>query len=152
MSSRHPKDGGRSLVSPRIAAPVERETFSLPVWTASSTVVAASSFVCDRPQVLKEIWVALSAVPAAAGTFNLSVTVVTAAGVTSNVIVNAANMLTLVTSANTAFKLTFAAETSANELTLKKGDVITFTQIASSTISTNATANVVVIFQTLSNK
>jgi len=151
MPSKNPRDLQRALVSPRFSAPVHRQILSLGQYTANTTVVTAPRFIADRRLVVRELWVAFSAIPADAdGVMTLTVKAFDVTEAADDVLVSAQDMETLILVANKAYKLTLAAETTENERTLEVGDTIRVELISNSAvIDTNANVSIEVVYQPL---
>lgn len=151
MPSKNPRDLQRALVSPRFSAPVHRSVLSLGQFTANTTVVTLPRFIADRRIVIRELWVAFSAIPSDAdGVMTLTVKNFDVTEAADDVLVNAQDMETLILVANKGYKLTLAAETSENERTIEIGDTIRVELINNSAaIDTNANVSLEIIYQPL---
>lgn len=148
-SSRIPADFGVAKTPRWVTSPVERVHLNLGQFTANTTVTPGPRVVFDRAGVIREIWVAGSAVPSDAdGTLLLNALVYDASEAGDDTIVSSQDLETLITVANKSYELTLATETSENELTVAAGDSLRFTLVNNSAaIDTNPNLSVVVIFQ-----
>ena len=151
MPSKKPKDITRVLASARFASPVDRTTLSLGQFTANTTVTPAPRFTVDRLLVVRELWIACDAIPSDTdGTMVVNAKVNDITEGADDVIVSAQDLETLIVAANKGYKMTLAAETSENELTLEPGDTLRFELVNNSAaINTNVNVSITVIFQTL---
>lgn len=151
MPSKKPRDLQRALTSARFAAPVQRQVLSLGAFTANTTVTTLPRFIADRRMVIREVWIACSAIPADAdGVLTVTAKVFDVTEAADDTIISAQDLETLVLVANKAYKMTLAAETTENEQTMEAGDTLRFELISNSAaIDTNANVSVVVIYQPL---
>lgn len=151
MPSKQPRDLQRALVSPRFSAPVHRVVLSLGQFTANTTVVTLPRFIADRRIVIREVWIAASAIPADAdGVLTVTAKVFDVTEAADDTIISAQDLETLVLVANKGYKMTLAAETTENERTLEVGDTLRFELISNSAaIDTNANISVQILYQPL---
>lgn len=149
MPSTPPKEYGAVLLPPTMAAQIERFPLSLGQFTANTTVNPAPKVVFDRPAVIREIWIAADAIPADPdGTMLLNAIVRDISEAANDTIVASADLEALVLVADKGYKLTFAAETAENELTVEAGDTLRFSLVNNSAaIGTNANISVSVLVQ-----
>jgi hypothetical protein len=150
MPSRKPRDMS-CVVHPKKVAPVERVVLSLGQFTANTTVTPAARLPFDRAAVIREIWVLGDAIPSDPdGTMSLNALVKDVSEGGDDTIVSSADLETLVTAANQAFKLTLVTESAENELTVAAGDSLRFTLVNNSAaITTNPNVHVVVLYQVI---
>lgn len=149
MASVAPKEYGAVLLPPTYAAQLERFPLSLGQFTANVTVNPAPKVIFDRPAVIREIWVAADAIPADPdGTMLLNVIVRDISEAADDTIVASADLEALILVADKGYKLTLAAETSENELTVEAGDTLRCSLVNNSAaIGTNANITVQVAAQ-----
>lgn len=148
-SQKQPADWGVAGGSRKYLAPVERTTCSLGTFTANSTVVAAPRLLFDRAAVIREIWVAGSAIPSDAdGTMLLNALLNDVSEGADDTLVSSEDLETLIVAANKAYECTLLTEGSENELTVAAGDTLRFTLVSNSAaIDTNPNVSVMVIWQ-----
>lgn len=151
MPSKRPKDLQRVIDSPRFASVVHRSNLSLGAFVANVTTTTLPRFIADRQLVVRELWIACSAIPADAdGVMTVTVKNFDVTEAADDVLVSAQDLETLILVANKAYKMTLAAETTENELTLEPGDTIRVELISNSAaIDTNANVTVMVVWQAL---
>lgn len=151
MPSKRPKDLQRVIDSPRFASVVHRSVLSLGQFTANVTTTTLPRFIADRQLVIRELWIACSAIPADAdGVMTVTVKNFDVTEAADDTLVSAQDLETLILVANKAYKMTLAAETTENELTLEPGDTVRVELISNSAaIDTNANVTVMVVWQAL---
>jgi hypothetical protein len=154
MPSQFPQDLGApaTATAPRqILSPVERIVLNLSTFTANTTVTAGARLLFDRAAVIREIWVAGSAIPSDAdGTMLLNALLNDISEGADDTLVSSADLEALVLAANKAYQLTLATEGTENELTVAAGDTLRFTKVNNSAaIDTNSDITVSVLVQWL---
>lgn len=149
MSSRKP--AVQRVTAFPISSPVQRSDLSLGAFTANTTVVTLPRFIADRRCVIREVWLAASAIPADAdGACTVNMYNYDVSEAADDTLITAADLETIVLVANKAYQLTLDAETTENELTLEAGDCVRFTLVNdSAAINTNANITVRIIWQAI---
>lgn len=147
-----PVDFGTAGKSRKAVSPVERNQASLGQFTANTTVTPAPRIIFDRDAVIREIWIAASAIPADAdGTMLFNALLNDVSESADDTLVASQDLETLIVAANKGYACTLLTEGTENELTVSAGDVLRFTLVNNSAaINTNADFTALVIWQALS--
>jgi hypothetical protein len=147
MASSPPPDAGRQL-HPKIAAPVERISINVGLWTVNGTK-STIAHIFDREGVIREIWFAADAIPSDPdGTMLVSAEVQDISEGALDPIVTDFDSEATILVAKKGYKAVLAAESVENERTVQPGDVLQFRQVNNSAaITTNPNLVATVLFQ-----